>query len=330
MRKIAVLIGLFCGCHLLQAQINPDSIKRHLERLCQSDFAGRETAKPGQILAAEYLKNEMQRMGLQPLVKDSSGVLQWFQPWPFARRFGDTAAYLPYSMNVIGMLPATRPSQEYLVVSAHYDHLGYRKVARTNPSDPLMMAVHPGADDNGSGTAGLLEMIRIWTQSKIERPRNLVFIFFSGEEKGLLGSKYFAEYPVIPMNQIIANLNVDMVGRGDSAHALDSHFVYVIGSDKINQHLDIALNKVNDTCCKMSLDYSYNDEKHPDRLYYRSDHYNFAKNNVPVAFFFSGLHPDYHRPTDTPEKINYKRLSNRIELIYHLSRYLIAEGLPTP
>jgi Zn-dependent M28 family amino/carboxypeptidase len=146
----------------------------------------------------------------------------------------------------------------------------------------------------------------------------MLFMTVSGEEKGLLGSGFYADHPVFPLEKTTANLNIDMIGRIGSAYmpANDSMYVYVIGSDKISTDLDRLLRQANDETVKLKLDYTYNDNNDPNRFYYRSDHYNFAKNGVPVVFFFTGTHPDYHRPTDTPDKILYERMALIGRLVY--------------
>jgi len=287
-------------------------LRGHLEILASDSFEGRCTATPGQKMAAAYIASEMEKYGLQQVAKDSNGHLSWFQSWPFAKRFGDKKKYEPYSENVMGVLPATVPSNDYVVISAHYDHLGI-----------IRDTVYNGADDNGTGSSSLLELIRIYRDLTPIREKNILFLFFSGEEKGLLGSAYYAENPVIPLSATVCDINIDMVGRADSTHAADSNYVYVIGSDRISKKLDSLLHVANELHHPMELDYTYNDENDPQRLYERSDHYNFAKNGVPVAFFFSGLHPDYHRSTDDIEKINFDILYWRMMLVYRLANQII-------
>ncbi len=282
-------------------------LKGHLEILAADSFEGRCTATEGQKKAAAYLAGEMQKYRLLQVAKDSFGALSWYQTWPFAKRFGDQKKYMPHSDNVMGVLPATTPSDEYIVISAHYDHLGI-----------IRDTIYNGADDNGTGTASLLELIRILRTYAPVRNKNILFIFFSGEEKGLLGSKYFAENPVVPLEKIICDLNIDMIGRADSTHQADSNYIYVIGSNRISATLDSLLQVAN-TINPLALDYTYNDPKDPQRLYERSDHFNFAKHGIPVAFFFSGLHADYHKSTDDIEKINFEILYWRMMLVYRLA-----------
>jgi Zn-dependent M28 family amino/carboxypeptidase len=142
----------------------------------------------------------------------------------------------------------------------------------------------------------------------------------AGEEKGLLGSQYYVNHPIIPLNQTIADLNMDMIGRIDTVHQAykDTNYIYVIGSDKISLELDSLLQAANAESEQLKLDYKYNDEQDPERFYYRSDHYQFAKNGVPIVFFFDGIHADYHKPTDTVDKILFQRMGKICRMIYDL------------
>ena len=146
----------------------------------------------------------------------------------------------------------------------------------------------------------------------------IVFLHVTGEEKGLLGSQYYTDVdPIFPLEQTVANLNIDMIGRIDPKRKGGRNYVYLIGSDKLSSELHRLSEEVNDKYAQLELDYAYNDINDPNRFYYRSDHYNFAKNNVPIIFYFNGTHDDYHRPGDTPDKINYDLLQKRTRLIFH-------------
>lgn len=186
---------------------------------------------------------------------------------------------------------------EVLIVSAHYDHIGTKEGKVFN-----------GADDNASGSATILEMARIFQQLKNEGyvlKRSLLFLWFTGEEHGLLGSAYYAKHPIISLENTITNLNIDMIGRADSLIEKEQFKVYVIGSDKLSQDLHDLNEKAKQN---LSFDYKYNDEKDPLRLYYRSDHYNFASRGIPSIFYFGGFHEDYHKSTDDVEKINFDKM----------------------
>jgi Zn-dependent M28 family amino/carboxypeptidase len=139
----------------------------------------------------------------------------------------------------------------------------------------------------------------------------------SGEEKGLLGSEYYTDNPVFPLENTVANLNIDMIGRIDENHSPDSNYVYLIGSDKLSTELHELSEEMNEKHVGLELDYTYNDENDPNRFYYRSDHYNFAKNQIPVIFYFTGVHEDYHQPTDTVEKIMFTKTEKIARLVFH-------------
>jgi len=211
--------------------------------------------------------------------------------------------------NVLGFMKGTEKPEEVVVVTAHYDHLGRK-------GDDI----YNGADDDGSGTTTLLEIAQAFAQAQKEGngpKRSILFMTVSGEEKGLLGSEFYTDNPVFPLANTIANLNIDMIGRIDKHHAPDSNYVYIIGSDKLSTELHQLSENVNSTYTGIELDYKYNDERDPNRFYYRSDHYNFAKNRIPVIFYFTGVHEDYHQPTDTVDKIMFGKMENIARLIFH-------------
>jgi hypothetical protein len=213
--------------------------------------------------------------------------------------------------NVLGYLEGSDPDlkDELLVVSAHYDHIGRRGDAIFN-----------GADDNGSGSSTVLELAEAFVTAKaagLGPRRSVLFLWVSGEEKGLLGSEYYATHPVFPLSSTIADINVDMVGRVDAKHANDPNYIYVIGSDRLSTELHDIGEAVNREYTHLELDYTYNAKDDPNGYYYRSDHYNFAERGIPSVFFFSGTHPDYHQATDTIEKINFDKMVRIGQLIFH-------------
>jgi hypothetical protein len=214
--------------------------------------------------------------------------------------------------NVLALLPGSDAQRTTPVIAftAHYDHLGKSQNG----------VVFPGADDDGSGTAAVLELATAFVTNPIKPKYSLLFLTFTGEEKGLLGSQYYVDNPVISLAQTIADLHMDMIGRRDPSHQMhgDTNYLYVIGSDKISLELDSLLQAANRESEQLDLDYKYNDEQDPERYYYRSDHYNFAKNGVPAIFFFDGLNEDYHKPTDTVDKIEFERMSRICRMIYDL------------
>ncbi len=212
--------------------------------------------------------------------------------------------------NVIGLLRGSDSllKKEAIVVCAHYDHIGL------GPGN----TVFNGADDNSSGTSALLAVAEALSRNNIRPKRSVLFICFSAEEKGLLGSKYYASHPLIPLDSTMAVINMDMIGRTDSLHqqVAQTGYVYTIGSDILSLELDSVLKAANLETGNLILNDTYNDLFDKNRFYYRSDHYQFAKNGVPSVFLFTGLHRDYHKPTDTFEKINLKNLTSIARLVY--------------
>jgi hypothetical protein len=215
------------------------------------------------------------------------------------------------SENVVAIIKGSEKPNEYIVVSSHLDHIGVTADGQINN----------GADDDGSGSVALLEIAEAFKMAKEagQGPkRSIVFLHVTGEEKGLLGSKYYTDYdPILPLSQTVANLNIDMIGRIDPKREGDRNYLYLIGSDKLSTDLHNLSEEVNKKYTNIEFDYTYNDENDPNRFYYRSDHYNFAKNNIPIIFYFNGTHEDYHRPGDTPDKINYDLLENRTRLVFY-------------
>ena len=215
------------------------------------------------------------------------------------------------STNVLGVLEGTDKKDEYLFITAHYDHIGKH-------GDEI----NYGADDDGSGTVAILEMAEAFVKAKQEGKgprRTIVFMCVSGEEKGLWGSEYYSENPIFPLDKTTADLNIDMIGRIDPTRKRkdSANYVYVVGDDKLSSDLRPISESVNKKYTKLDLDYKFNDPNDKERIYYRSDHYNFARKGVPVIFYFNGVHADYHRPTDTPDKIGYEMLAKRTHLIFY-------------
>lgn len=215
------------------------------------------------------------------------------------------------SSNVLGLLEGSDLKDQYLFVTAHYDHLGKRDTT-----------IYYGADDDGSGTVGVLELAEAFAKAKAAGKgprRSIVFMTLSGEEKGLWGSEYYSSHAVLPLDKTTADLNIDMIGRIDPKRKSgdSTNYVYVVGDDKLSSDLRVISEAMNKKYTKLELDYKYNDPDDKEFIYYRSDHYNFAKNGVPIIFYFNGTHADYHKPTDTPDKINYNLMAKRARLIFY-------------
>lgn len=212
--------------------------------------------------------------------------------------------------NVIGFIEGSDKKDEYVFLTAHYDHLGKK--------DDV---IYYGADDDGSGTVSVIEMAEAFAKAKADGyipRRTIVFMTVSGEEKGLWGSEYYSDHPVFPLDSTTVDLNTDMIGRIDPGrkNGDSTNYIYVIGDDKLSTDLKPISTSVNNTYTKLELDYKFNDPNDPDRIYYRSDHYNFARKGVPIIFFFDGIHKDYHKPTDTVDKINFDLMEKRARFIF--------------
>jgi Zn-dependent M28 family amino/carboxypeptidase len=285
---------------------------------------GRFTGTVELKMAGNYISNYFKENGIQPYTfkKDTTTITSYLQTFYIKEFFGSRYSLMinPTEKNinsrgvlttdnVIGWIEGTDKKEEFIVISCHYDHIGAR-----------VTEVFNGADDNGSGTVALLEIARAFSLAKQagQGPRrSLLFVAFSAEEMGLLGSEHFVQNPVVPLSKIVCDLNMDMLGRVDERKHKNPNYVYLIGSDKITKSLHRASEFINASTVKMELDYTYNNEYHPLQLYYRSDHYNFAKNNIPVIFYTDGEHSDYHTSFDTPDKINYELLAMRTKLVFH-------------
>ncbi|MFK7831647.1 MAG: M28 family peptidase [Winogradskyella sp.] len=214
------------------------------------------------------------------------------------------------SENVVAYIKGSEKPDEVLVISAHLDHEGVKNGK-----------IYNGADDDGSGTVAILEIAEAFKMAEKAGhgpKRSVLFLHVTGEENGLLGSKHYADNdPIFPLENTVANLNIDMIGRTDPKRKEGTrNYIYLIGSDKLSTDLHNISEEANKAYINMELDYTFNDDNDPNRFYYRSDHYNFAKHNIPVIFYFNGTHDDYHKPTDTADKIEYDLLETRTRLVF--------------
>lgn len=214
--------------------------------------------------------------------------------------------------NVAGIIEGTDKKDEYVFLTGHYDHLGMHDGK-----------IYYGADDDGSGTCAVITMAEAFAKAAADgvRPRRtIVFMTVSGEEKGLWGSQYYSDHPFYPLDKTTVDLNTDMIGRIDTERMKDDtlNYVYVIGHDKLSSDLPVINEGANKKYTNLVLDYKFDDPADPNRIYYRSDHFNFARKGVPVLFFYDGmLQADYHKPTDTVDKINWKLYETRTRMIFH-------------
>ena len=309
MKSLYLLTLLFCTSLTFAQNTESDAYSTSIEAedlrqllyVYASDFfQGRETGELGQKRAVTFLKEFYQARG----IKAGEGSEDYFQKMTLNIKDKEVQ-----TENVIAIIEGSEKPEEYLVISSHLDHIGIHDGEINN-----------GADDDGSGTVSLLEIAEAF-QLAVEAgkgpKRSIIFLHVTGEEKGLLGSKYYTDNPLYPLENTIANLNIDMVGRTDPKRVNDNpNYIYLIGSDRLSMELHEISEEVNKASVNIDLDYTYNAHDDKIRFYFRSDHYNFAKNNIPVIFYFNGTHADYHRPTDTVEKIEYDLMETRARLIF--------------
>jgi hypothetical protein len=223
-----------------------------------------------------------------------------------------------WTQNVAAVHEGSDPKlkEEYVALGAHYDHLGLA----TRGSD----RVHNGADDDGSGTTALLAMAEALARGQVKTKRSILFVWHAGEESGLLGARYFTSWPTVRLDRVVAQLNVDMIGRsrlpGDSSSAnaalTGPGEVYVIGSKMMSSELGELSERVNRNYLNLSFNYKYDNPNDPERFFFRSDHYRYASKGIPIIFYFSGVHEDYHRPSDEVSKIDFSKMEKVARTIY--------------
>ena len=281
--------------------IEEQDLKELLYVYASDYFQGRETGTLGQKRAVTFLREFYQNQGIAA----ANGTEDYFQPMELSIK-----GNLVQTENVVAIIEGSTLPEEYIVISSHLDHEGVKNGE-----------IYNGADDDGSGSVALLEVAEAFQEAVNAGKgpkRSIIFLHVSGEEKGLLGSRYYTDNPLYPLANTIANLNIDMVGRTDPKRESENdNYIYLIGSDRLSTELHEVSEAANKATVNLELDYTYNAEDDPNRFYFRSDHYNFAKNNIPVIFYFNGTHADYHKPTDTVEKIRYDLLAQRSQLVFY-------------
>ncbi len=284
------------------AEIRTEDLKEHLYLLASDVLEGRKTGEKGQKMATNYLTAYYEHLELQA-PQDYPKYKQTIPKDYFKRTSRED------SDNVLAYILGSEHPEEVVVISAHYDHLGIKGEN-----------IYNGADDNASGTSALMEIAESFKLALDQGhgpKRSILFLHLTGEEPGLYGSRYYVSHPVFRIENTVTNLNIDMIGRVDQQHESKPDYIYLIGSDKLSTELHALSEQVNLTFTNLKLDYTFNRDSDPNRFYYRSDHYNFAERGVPVIFYFNGEHEDYHKPTDTADKINYELLKKRAELIFY-------------
>ncbi len=286
--------------------ITEQELKEHLYIIASNQMQGRDTGSEGQKKAGRYLIEQYQKLGLS----FPPGADNFYQPVPSSYMKTPWSPTLPDSENIWFYLEGGELKQELVVISAHYDHIGMKN-----------NEIYNGADDNGSGTSALLEMADAFVQAKKagHTPRrSILFLHVTGEEYGLHGSRYYTVNPILPLENTVANINIDMIGRRDLNKENNDNYVYVIGSDRLSTDLHKLSEQANEHI-GLELDYTYNELNDPNRFYYRSDHYNFARKGIPAIFYFGGVHEDYHQVGDTADKIDYPLLTKRTQLAFAIA-----------
>jgi Zn-dependent M28 family amino/carboxypeptidase len=286
--------------------ITEADLKTHLLVIASDEMEGRETGSVGQKKAGKYLIEYYKTNG----VSFPKGATDYYQRIPASFLNAIRNENLKDSENIWAFIEGSEKPEEIVVISAHYDHIGMNNGA-----------VYNGADDDGSGTVALMEIAQAFAKAKKEghgTKRSILFLHVTGEEHGLLGSSYYSQNPIFPLANTIADVNIDMIGRHDEFHNDSSNYIYVIGSDYLSTDLYNICEEANANYAKLFLDYKYNDRNDSNRFYYRSDHYNFAKNGIPSVFLFSGVHADYHQATDDVDKIEFDALSKRTQFAFSI------------
>ncbi|MBF8150896.1 M28 family peptidase [Winogradskyella sp. F6397] len=286
--------------------INSEDLKAHIVEVASDKYNGRMTGEEGHNLVCDYIREQYKSYNISAPESHAN----YYQVVPKENLPNN----LNESQNIIAFIEGSEFPDEYVYITAHSDHEGVKNGQ-----------IYNGADDNGSGTAAVLEIAEAFIQATKAGngpKRSVVFLHVTAEEVGLYGSRYYTDNPIFPMENTVATLNIDMIGRVDDRHKDNENYIYVIGSDKMSSELYYIAEQANTTFTNLNLDYKYNEDREPNRYYYRSDHYNFALKGVPVIFFFNGEHEDYTKPTDTEDKINYPLLKKRTKLIFATAWYL--------
>ncbi len=300
-----------------KASMNPTRLT--MERPQQ--VTGVPTITASEKMAAAILQGE--KLDYETIKKQMSdgAAPESFALSPNKQASFNVAAKVEKTMtqNVVGIIEGADPvlKNEYVAVGAHYDHVGMRA---SGDGDRIFN----GADDDGSGTVATLAIAEALAKSAQRPKRSVIFVWHAGEEKGLWGSEYFTDNPPVPISQIITQLNIDMIGRskqeGDTKPANKNltgpNAIYVIGSKLMSTELGALSEEVNNSYLKLNFDYKYDAPNDPERFFYRSDHYNYAKKGIPIIFYFSGVHEDYHRPSDHPDKIDYAKMEKVTRAVF--------------
>ena len=283
-------------------EIKPDDLKEHLFLLSSDILEGRKTGEKRQVMAVNYFTAYYEHIGL--IAPDKYPY--YTQEIP--KEYFENKSEGP-SKNILAFIKGSQFPDEVIVISAHYDHLGMKGEE-----------VYNGADDNASGSSALMELAESFQMAKKQGKgpkRSILFLHLTGEEIGLYGSQFYVENPAFPLDSTLVDLNIDMVGRVDKEHLDNKEYIYLIGSNRLSQDLHKLSENANRNYTHLKLDYTYNELDDPYNYYKRSDHFNFAKNDIPVIFYFNGSHADYHKTTDTADKIDFELLALRTKLVFY-------------
>lgn len=287
--------------------IATESLRKNLTYIASDETEGRETGSEGQKKAGKFIIDFYKKNG----ISYPKGADNYYQKVPAAFLNAKRNENLPDSENIWAFIEGSEKPDEIVVISAHYDHVGIKDGE-----------IYNGADDDGSGTVALMEIAAAFQKAKKEGngpKRSILILHVTGEEHGLHGSRYYSENPLFPLKNTVADVNIDMIGRRDDFHKDSNNYVYVIGSDYLSSDLYNICENANQQHTQLVLDYKYNDKKDPNRFYYRSDHYNFAKHNIPSVFLFNGTHADYHKPGDEVSKIEFDALTKRTQYAFAIA-----------
>jgi Peptidase family M28 len=308
----------------------------YLYFVASDEMEGRDTPSRGLDTTAKFIAMNLSKWGFKP-AGDNGTFFQKIalkrtpagQPGrPF--NFNPSVKYDPATMNsadygftqnVVAIWEGSDPvlKNEMVAIGAHYDHVG------VHPNAPGADKIWNGADDDGSGTVSVLSIAEALAKAPKRPKRSVLFVWHCGEEKGLWGSKYFNKYPTVDITKVVAQLNIDMIGRSQDPNNIikcdkpgkpcnefltKADAIYVIGSEMMSSMLGSIVKGSNDGYMKLNYDYKYDDPKDPEKFFYRSDHFNYAVNGIPITFWFDGVHEDYHQAGDEPQKIDYNKMQN--------------------
>lgn len=325
--------------------ITAAQMRDYLYFIASDEMEGRDTPSRGLDTTAKFIGMNLSRWGFKPagdngtfyqtiaLKKNTPPATPPANGQPQRRMrpysFDLNQKYDPATMsgtdyvrtqNVVAIWEGSDPvlKNEYVAIGAHYDHVG------VNPNAPGEDKIWNGADDDGSGTTGVLAIAEALAKSPKRPKRSILFVWHMGEEKGLWGSAYFNKYPTVDIKNVVAQLNIDMIGRSKKAGDTNpknkelsgENEIYVIGSKMMSTMLGDVTAGVNNAYLKMNYNYLYDDPKDPNRFFFRSDHFNYAQNGIPIAFWFDGVHEDYHGAGDSPDKIDYQKMEKVARTIF--------------